>query len=199
MKDKYNNFEQLLRFERDGVDFRRFICSTTSGWIVIAPHGGGIEPGTSELAEAIAGKDYSLYTFEGIKKSNNASLHITSVNFDDPELLKLLNSNNETIAIHGCIGDEEIIYVGGLQHILRDAIITRLTQDGIKATTSPHQMLLGEDVQNICNRNTTGKGVQIELTDGLRRKMFASLSRTGRTIKKAPFNIFVNAIRDVMK
>jgi phage replication-related protein YjqB (UPF0714/DUF867 family) len=51
---------------------------------VIAPHGGGIEPGTSELATAIAGDDFSLYLFEGLKSAGNGELHITSTNFDEP-------------------------------------------------------------------------------------------------------------------
>ena len=67
--DKYHNFNQLLSSEKKNIDFRRRVKQRNSGWLIIAPHGGGIEPGTSELAAAIARFNYSLYTFEGIKKS----------------------------------------------------------------------------------------------------------------------------------
>jgi phage replication-related protein YjqB (UPF0714/DUF867 family) len=43
---------------------------------ILAPHGGGIEPGTSELAEAVAGEGLSFYAFEGLKRSGNAVLHV---------------------------------------------------------------------------------------------------------------------------
>lgn len=57
MKDKYATKNELLAHERAGRDWRvqlrtqvpqRKVC-------VIATHGGGIEPGTSELADEIAG------------------------------------------------------------------------------------------------------------------------------------------------
>jgi poly-gamma-glutamate hydrolase-like protein len=60
---------------------------------LVAPHGGGIEPGTSELADAIAASDLSFYTFEGLKPSGNTDLHITSTRFDEPMCLTLLASS----------------------------------------------------------------------------------------------------------
>jgi phage replication-related protein YjqB (UPF0714/DUF867 family) len=44
---------------------------------VIAPDGGSIEPGTSEIALKIAGLDFSFYAFEGRRKQHNNCLHIT--------------------------------------------------------------------------------------------------------------------------
>jgi phage replication-related protein YjqB (UPF0714/DUF867 family) len=51
---------------------------------IIAPHGGKIEPGTSEIAAAIAGDDYSLYRFQGLRDRPREELHITSAKFDEP-------------------------------------------------------------------------------------------------------------------
>jgi len=34
----------------------------------MAPHGGGIEPGTIDIADAIARSEYTFYAFQGIKK-----------------------------------------------------------------------------------------------------------------------------------
>jgi len=199
LTDRYNNFEQLLNSEREGIDFRRVVKKRNSGWLIVAPHGGGIEPGTSEIAAAIAWFNHSLYTFEGVKKSDNKSLHITSTQFDDPQLLKLLNSSKGTIAIHGCSGSEQIAYVGGLRDEIRDIIIAQLLENGIKATISSNSSLQGRDNNNICNRNSIGKGVQIELTEGLRSAMFISLTRAGRKIRTKLFKTFVSTIRAVIK
>ncbi len=199
MKDKYQNFQQLLLFEREGHDFRSVLRQANSGCLIIAPHGGGIERGTSELANAIAGKDHSLYVFEGIKRTNNRSLHITSTHFDDPELLKLLNVSSAVIAIHGCDGDEEVACIGGRDHFMRDQLITRLSAAGIKADMSKDMLLQGEDENNICNKNETGKGVQIELSEGLRRTMFVSLTREGRKVTKKPFTLFVKSVSSVIQ
>ena len=85
-EDRYANFKELKANEREGVDYeicKRFISSAVA---IIAPHGGKIEPGTSELAEGIAGADYTYYSFKGLKneKGANRELHITSSNFDEP-------------------------------------------------------------------------------------------------------------------
>jgi phage replication-related protein YjqB (UPF0714/DUF867 family) len=199
LTDKYNNFNQLLAYEKKDIDFRRRVKQRNSGWLIIAPHGGGIEPGTSELAVAIARFNHSLYTFEGIKKSDNKTLHITSTQFDDPQLLKLLNSSKGTIAIHGSSGNEQIAYVGGLQDDIRDKIIAQLSENGVQATISSNPSLQGRGIDNICNRNSIGKGVQIELTEGLRSAMFVSLTRAGRKIKTKLFKTFVSSIRAVIK
>ena len=196
--DKYRNFNQLLSSEREGIDFLRKIKKRNSGWTILAPHGGGIEPGTSEIAIAIAGSNHSLYTFEGIKIKGNKSLHITSTKFDDPKLLKLLNSSMETIVIHGCKGKEQIAYIGGRQNKIRDKIITQLLVNGINSTINSDPDLQGTDINNICNRNLSGEGIQIELSEGLRSAMFSSLTRTGRKITTELFTIFVNAVKNVI-
>jgi phage replication-related protein YjqB (UPF0714/DUF867 family) len=199
LTDRYLNFNQLRASEKKNVDFRRRVKQRNSGWLILAPHGGGIEPGTSELAAAIARFNHSLYMFEGIKMSDNKTLHITSTQFDDPQLLKLLNSSNGTIAIHGCSGNEQIAYVGGLQDEVRNKIITQLSENGIKATKNSNPSLQGRDINNICNRNSIGKGVQIELTEGLRSVMFVSLTRAGRKFRTKLFKTFVSTIQAVIK
>ena len=55
-KDKYSNFGALSRSERRDVDYRICIDVRAGSVAVIAPHGGNIEPGTSEVAAAIAVK-----------------------------------------------------------------------------------------------------------------------------------------------
>lgn len=90
MADKYPDFDTLSRNERAGVDFRILVRRAMSAFALVAPHGGGIEPGTSEIADGIAALEWSLYAFEGLKPSGNADLHITSTRFDEPMCLELV-------------------------------------------------------------------------------------------------------------
>ena len=82
--------------------------------LLTAIHGGGIEPGTTELARRVSnvGK-YNFYSFEGLRKHNNDQLHVTSTNYDEPKLINMLEKSNETISIHGSSGDDPIVYIGG--------------------------------------------------------------------------------------
>jgi hypothetical protein len=85
MADRYKYFLELAKKETQGIDFRVRLQQRAGKAVVLAPHGGGIEPGTSEIAEAIDGADFSFYAFEGIKPANNRILHITSTRFDEPQ------------------------------------------------------------------------------------------------------------------
>jgi phage replication-related protein YjqB (UPF0714/DUF867 family) len=199
VRDKYVNFEQLTSIAKENVDYRRIVKQRNSSWAIIAPHGGGIEPGTSEIATAIAGFTHSLYIFEGIRSTGNNILHITSTQFDDPQLLKLFNFIKTVLTLHGCSGNEPIAYVGGLLDEVRDKIIEKLNQAGIKAEISSNPSLQGRDMNNICNKGTLGKGNQIELSEGLRMAMFASLSRSGRKVESKLFKTFVKIVRQVIK
>ena len=80
----------------------------------MAPHGGSIEQGTTELTKALADKgNYDYYSFEGIRPKNNSELHVTSTHYDDPTLNQMIKNRTATISIHGASGTEEIIYLGG--------------------------------------------------------------------------------------
>lgn len=61
--------------------------------LLTAIHGGGIEPGTTELARRVSnvGK-YNFYSFEGLRKHNNDQLHVTSTNYDEPKLINMLEN-----------------------------------------------------------------------------------------------------------
>jgi phage replication-related protein YjqB (UPF0714/DUF867 family) len=55
MPDKYKSFSELNEKEKRDLDFCIRLQERIGTTAVIAPHGGGIEPGTSEIAEAVAG------------------------------------------------------------------------------------------------------------------------------------------------
>jgi phage replication-related protein YjqB (UPF0714/DUF867 family) len=56
----------------------------------------------------------------------------------------------------------------------------------------------GEEPSNICNRGTSTMGVQLEISRGLRLKLFPSLSRSGRKKRTERFHMFVDAVKDAL-
>jgi phage replication-related protein YjqB (UPF0714/DUF867 family) len=190
--DVYASFDELSRREREGEAWRVVSRLGASGIAVVAPHGGGIEPGTSELASAIAGAEHSLYLFEGLKRSGNGRLHITSTNFREPRLSEIETRADVLIAVHGEASEDSIVYVGGLHDELAARIGQGLSEAGF--SVAKHDVLAGLEPTNVCNRGRSARGVQLELSAGLRRRMFQSLDRAGRAFPTAVFERFVRAI-----
>jgi phage replication-related protein YjqB (UPF0714/DUF867 family) len=198
MGDKYANFAELKKGEPHSYRIRSMPAISVT--VVIAPHGGGTEPGTSEIAEAIAGKDYSFYAFEGIKNDGNRSLHITSTHFDEPTCLALISKADRVLAIHGEEEEEgEAIYLGGRDEACINRMRETLVRHGFRVEKRAKPGLEGIEPMNICNRNKVGAGAQIELTNGYRRSFFRSLSRAGRNEPQPRFYEFVNAIREALQ
>lgn len=200
MADKYPNFGKLSRNERSGVDFGILVRRSQLTFAIVAPHGGGIEPGTSEIADATAGLELSLYAFEGLKSEGNSNLHITSTRFDEPMCLTLIGATKVVVTIHGEDSDEDGggIFVGGLDVRLQRLLGRALKSEGFKVGRHPDPNLQGREPTNLCNRGECGKGVQLEISRGIRRQMFRSLSRTGRRHMTARFRAFVAAVRSVL-
>ena len=198
MMDKYRCFRELQESEREGLDYAVMERSGSSELTVLAPHGGGIEPGTSEIADVIAGQEHRLYCFLDLKASGNGDLHITSTNFDEPRGVAAAGSAQKILAIHGCDGDEEIIYLGGLDEALKQRLHLELEQAGFTALEPTDPTLGGTSKENICNRNALGMGTQVELTAGLRSKLFANLTRAGRQNRTDLFEKLVTAVRSAL-
>jgi phage replication-related protein YjqB (UPF0714/DUF867 family) len=198
LPDKYHQFAELCKHERSGLDYQVRFRRCTSATVIIAPHGGAIEPGTSEIAEAIAGKEFSFYAFEGIKDGPNRELHITSTRFDETTAVDLVSACAKAIAIHGENSQEEIAYLGGLDLSTLQEIETSLTGRGFTTKTHASISLQGRHPSNICNRTIKGCGVQLELSRGLRRSFFRSLTNAGRQDTTQSFWEFVTAVRDVL-
>jgi phage replication-related protein YjqB (UPF0714/DUF867 family) len=197
MNDLYRNFADLTLTEQEGKDFRRLAISRPSEVVILAPHGGGIEAGTSEIAKALADETFSLYCFEGLKQRGNQRLHITSARFDEPLCLELLQDARRVLAIHGCAGKAQRIHVGGLDQELSKAILAGLVHIGFPAQAdgSHHG---GSRPENICNRGCTGAGVQLEISAGQRRVLFSGLERYERENPTAEFWEFVRTLRRVL-
>ncbi len=194
--DKYRNYEDLKKQEIPGVDFEILTRNGPSSIAIMAPHGGGIEPGTAEIADTAAGNEHTFYAFRGLKKRDNRILHIASKNFDEPIALKVARQVETVVAIHGCRGPQDTVYIGGLNSDLMAGIKDRLIEAGFSAEFIKEQSLRGRRPENICNQCRSGQGLQLELPRGLREKMLENLShRSGR--KEGPlFFKFVEVLRE---
>ena len=196
--DKYRNFRELKRHEREGADYEIRVRKGSSGIAVIAPHGGGIEPGTLDIADKVAGKEHTFYSFKGKKKSGNADLHITSDKFDEPEGIQIAERADLVLAIHGCIGKTDIIFVGGKDHDFRRILLNSISRAGFSTRESERAELRGRRSANICNRGRSRKGGQVEITESLREKMFDSLSHRTEKEKNNAFDRVVTALRKAL-
>jgi phage replication-related protein YjqB (UPF0714/DUF867 family) len=191
MVDKYRSFAELSAHETKGVDFRIRAVRKESAIVVLAPHGGEIEPGTSEIASAIAGADLSFYCFEGIIPGRpHGDLHIKSGLFDETQCCELVASADLVIAIHRRMDekDPETVSTGGRDTLARDRIVEFLQKAGFKAEADDKSSISGTDPRNICNRGRRKAGVQLELPRSLRDRLLkdrAMLKRFVRAIRNS--------------
>ena len=197
--DKYSSFRRMKEYEQEGIDYRLRWHIGGSGIAILCIHGGDIEPGTSQIADGIAGNDHTFYTLEGLKKAGNRALHITSTAFDEPVALQIVAQSEIIISIHGCSDTAEVVYVGGLDEELRGRIQKALCEAGFGAADSSKPDLCGLDQANVCNLCGRGMGVQLEISRGLRSRLFHSLTIEGREQPSEAFHRFVQAVRDAIE
>ena len=197
--DRYRSFAQLKRHERYGQDYRIAARKGASAIAVMAPHGGGIELWTDIIAQSIAHPDHTFWAFKGTKKTGNRVLHLTSTRFDVPEALTVATAAQTVITIHGCRGDESVVYVGGRDQELKSRIARSLGGAGFSVQSSPEPSLKGEKPGNLCNRCMRGRGVQLEITRGLRELMFTAPHRLAPgEYKTQHFFRFISAVRTAL-
>lgn len=191
MPETYKNFKELVEHEKESVDFQIDINDKKSKYVVIAIHGGGIEPFTTEIAKEFAGDTFSFYSFVGRKNTEqeNQRLHIESTDFDEPQCCDLVYKSFKTLSIHGKYGDEEFVMVGGLDNDIIGLIINALMVNNFNVYNAPDNVN-GDSPKNICNKCISGKGVQIEISRGLREK-FMNDSKE--------LSIFCSIIRECIK
>lgn len=186
MSKTYKNFEEIKQNEKEGVDFQIDINDRKTKCVVIAIHGGRIEPNTTEIAKEIAGDIFSFYSFQGIKEKNNTIFHVSSSTFDEPKCCDLVSKSEKVISIHGKRELDDFVMLGGLDYSLIKNIEDALTKEGFKVF-EPAKNVMGDSSKNICNRCISGKGVQIEISFGLRERLIKKpeeLSRFCSTIRE---------------
>lgn len=189
----YSSYADLARFETRDVDYRISMHQGVSGIAVMAIHGGGIEPGTTEIAEATAADRHSFYSFSGIKPKGNARLHITSRKFDEPVGRAIAQHAITVLTIHGCADTVEMVYIGGRHVQLRERIRLALEKAGFPVGETSR--FPGINPKNICNINTLGMGVQLEISNGLRRRLFPEGVGPRRKPPSKCFLTFVAALQ----
>ena len=212
--DWARRFRRHERFD-DSLAFTGEVTQTT----IIAPHGGAIEPGTSELCLAVAGYNpamlpetppagltYDYWMFEGLRPNRNDELHVTSTGCDDEIALALCGGALRALSLHGFEldpGEVHNVLVGGAadetqRKDLRDA----LNGAGFKAILpgAGDGEIDGNKHCNIVNRTRLGVGIQLELSLPLRQSMFGEFTRARRKhTTNQVFWTFVAVCRDVIE
>ncbi|GAA4884350.1 hypothetical protein GCM10023235_76470 [Kitasatospora terrestris] len=194
------------RYHRSGGVAQPGALSTFPATAVIAPHGGCIEPGTSELCLAVAGyrpedatavagtPQYDYWMFEALRTGFHDALHITSTHCDDPAALAIVGGSAYAVSLHGrsdlppSKGPAKQVLIGGADTVFMQRVHDTLVQyrNAVGLTEADVALNIGtagvdEDVNgnepdNICNRTYTRGGVQLEMTTSMRSAMFGDFS-----------------------
>lgn len=225
--DIYASNSDLYRNRAEGTDFGRRSRRhgafdndpTARGPValstVVAPHGGGIEPGTSELCMAIAGyhpatlvatggPTYDYWMLEGLLSTNNSDLHVTTTHCDDATARSLCGGARTVLSLHGCTVSAAdgmgAVLVGGRNTELRDLLIARLDDAGFDAVdATSHPSLGGVAAENLTNRGLLGAGAQLEIITPVRNAMFTVNTHSQRkNTTTATFWSFTAACRTAL-
>jgi phage replication-related protein YjqB (UPF0714/DUF867 family) len=144
--------------------------------IVVAPHGGDIEPHTDEQAGLVSARfpvdQVSAWVCKGWQLQGASSYHITSADLNPksfPLLGRVIDRGfTHAVSFHG-FDQPEILVGGGAPACLRRefgyAIAAATTGSGIAVRLAePNEPFGGDDAANVVNRLTAGgaNGVQIE-------------------------------------
>jgi phage replication-related protein YjqB (UPF0714/DUF867 family) len=167
--DRYSSFDQLFAHEKLGTDYQIVVENRGASCLIMAPHGGRIEPVTSDIARCIAEDDKSLYLFEGLRKRPHSDLHVTSHKYDEPQAIEIASKCEVVVAVHGRKDrdDPETVWVGGLDVETGSRVVKELNLAGFQSTIEAGE-LAAVHSKNICNRGRTSKGVQLEIPKSLR-------------------------------
>lgn len=168
---------------------------------VFAPHGGGIEPGTEEIARAVAqATGATLYVLSAKRPTGNAALHVCSEDMLPGISAKLdsaVKACRMGIAIHGHGKTKgHPIYISGMA-----ARAAKLAADAIRNAIGTNwevvddqakipRELAGMHKNNVVNRPRE-HGIQIELPRALREE--------ARPAIRGDASLLVNALVEVVR
>lgn len=232
--DHYQSMSELYLHEVEGVNYNRrwyrhlWRYETHKNYpreneiFIMAPHGGSIESGTSELALATAGftsdfdqhpattNTYDFFIFEGINSGKqNGRLHVTASHYNEKVANELVQNSIISLAFHGCTDEQpdestgegyNACLIGGLDLTLMKLLEKALKKAHFKAYITLQPTLNGDLTGNIINKNKRGAGAQFELTTSFRRSLYGVNTRSKRrTTTQAKFWLFVNTIRNCIE
>jgi phage replication-related protein YjqB (UPF0714/DUF867 family) len=161
---------------------------------LFAPHGGCIEPCTGALVREIALGRTDFYIFHGMrKKSCYGTLHVTAVNYDEERCNRMARSAEIAVAIHGCSGRASFIELGGGNRAAARQLLVHLARRDFPARLALGNRK-GADNRNFINLSRR-QGVQLELSAGFRRSLYADFPKT---LQPNPVALrrFVQAVQD---
>ena len=77
------------------------------------------------------------------------------------------------VTIHGMVGESPLVVIGGMDQELKRAILDSLVKYGFPAQIATTHFG-GSTLKNIANKGILHKGVQLEISSGLRQSYPAS-------------------------
>lgn len=203
-RDFYADLYSLKADLKQGTDYVIYCRPGTSGVTVVAPHGGNIESGTSELARAIAGNEHNLFDFVFMNGPFRYRGHVTSTNFMDERLAALLSRSRICVSLHRMRDKHQKIYLGGRNRELKELASERLSAMGFITELEPPR-LQGVDKRNFVNL-ASECGLQVEIPEPVAESLLPGVSEYARKTsvyrlrdKTSPtFEAFVFAIRSAL-
>lgn len=188
--------EALKENETENVDWDKSHADNESPVLIIAPHGGSIEPHTDIIATAIGGDNFNLFIFRGLRRKNKDPwLHVTSTKYEEDDLMPLQKKSQIALAVHGAANREGyaplVTFMGGGNEKYRDLISARLHAYGFATIEAPSP-LNGSTPTNLVNRCGPGQnlaGIQLEISRGERDALADNPARLAR---------YAKAVREVL-
>ncbi|SRR5579885_1483890 len=170
MPDKYQSVSALKRDLGPGA-YRIRRLDRGSRITVIAPHGGFIDPGSSAVARAVAGREHNLFDFQGLREDLAADMHVTATRFRDPALTPLLAACEAAVSVHW-MGNQgaAMIWLGGRNWRLKVLVLKELTAAGFTVNANGPRYR-GESPLNVVNLPRQ-QGVQLEISEELMCRLF---------------------------
>lgn len=194
VEDSPRDMKQLLRTE-PASSYELTVRDTDSAILVIAPHGGTIEPFTSTIASGIAGEAFDYFEFKGLlEKDAYARLHIPSIHYNPDELRDINLASEVTLSVHSVSGKDKTIYLGGRDEMGVQILQRHLQEAGFHVEAAPEDHA-GLDPRNFVNKNGRGMGIQMEMTLSQRRALFTKRdeARPNKT-----YDQFTKAVADAL-
>lgn len=201
--DKYPTMTDLKSHTKECKDWEIETNDETNPTIIAAIHGGGIEPGTTEIARELADKSGSgFYSFRGLRYQNNRDLHVTAVHYNEPIAQKMVRQSERTITIHKASLKDSDVYIGGRDTALKNRISRYLSERGIIVTRAEGG-LSGMNPHNIVNQNKNHAGVQMELSNHFVRSFFkngdmSKYSRENKDNWTSNFHAFIDGMKEAL-
>lgn len=182
-EDQYRSFAELAQDNVEGVDYSLEVKDRQSSILVMAFHGGYVEPGSAELGSEITKDKFNFYAFRALQPGKlhepsftYSTLHLTSTRYDEPGLLSMAAESHFCLSLHGFGGQEADFCMGGGNGEQRKVLNQRLSQhfpelQSCELCCPPFNGTSKKNPTNQC-RN---QGIQIEMSPRVRKRLLSDL------------------------